>query len=192
MSAKYYAKLWVTCCSKILEIIAEEKKIQVRIKIPNIHLSFHRNVYSQEYGTVSQPLTAHTILVELYVRYILILNDLSDIFDQILQVQKKELVKRALISVINRVCELKRKLCEIEMSEYVYIDSTFISAHLTPHDIAFRRPNFFPMKRPKEYSETIDKYLEQSKSASASERTHRLDSINSMKSKPGTYLHHLF
>lgn len=142
----------------------------------------------QKYGTISQPRSAFIIFAELYLGYISILNEVSDVFDQTLQVQKREVVRRILISVTKRVSELRRELCAIEMNEFIYIDQTLVDARLTPQDIVFNRPHYFPKRRPDVYNEIIDKYIHRNESVEVDEHKHRVFPVDSMKTKTGMYV----
>lgn len=116
------------------------------------------------------------------------MNNVCDIFDQTLQVQKKEMVKKVLIPVTKRVCELRKQLCEIEMSEFIYIDETLINARSIPHDIFLNCPHNFPMKRSDEYNEIIAKYLRRHKFVQTNEyelMNELLCSVDSRKTQTG-------
>lgn len=113
----------------------------------------------------------------------MILNDLNDIFEHTQHVEKKEMIERILVTVTNRVCELRKELCAIEMSEYIYIDHTLIKTHMTPQDVCFNRPNYFPLKRSEEYDEIILEYLKQQQESNGADDW--LDSITRMKKESG-------
>lgn len=114
---------------------------------------------AQTYKPVTNSVKAHSIFANLYIRYIIIENELSDIFDQTLQVQKREILKPLLVAVTNRLLEVKKELCKIEKSDFVYFDKILVNYKLTPNDIELKRPQFFPLKRPIEYNELISKLL---------------------------------
>lgn len=67
--------------------------------------------------TALQPL-----LSELRVRYTVLLSKLDTIHDQILQPQKRLLVKRLLEACLGRLLEVKHDLVEIYLSDYTYDD----------------------------------------------------------------------
>lgn len=119
----------------------------------------------------------------------MILNDLSDIFDQTLQVQKRKLIKNVLVTIVKRVCELRKELCEIEMSDHIYMDHTLITAHLTPPGVVLNQPNNFPMKRPDEYNEIINKYLQPNESVESNIPSNQIDHtlLESVKTKSRMY-----
>lgn len=93
-----------------------------------------------------------------------------------------------LTTVTNRVLELRKDLCEIEISEYFYIDHTLISSHLTPQDVCFNRPNYFPLKRSEEYNEIIAKYSKQRTELTAAvEKKKKAEFLESLRTKAGSY-----
>ncbi|XP_058792591.1 dynein regulatory complex protein 11 isoform X2 [Phymastichus coffea] len=89
-------------------------------------------------------------LAELYVRYIDIGNKIEECYDQIVQPQKRPLLKRILDSLIGRVLELKHELVEVELSEYNYCDDALLSRKLTPDEIELRVPRYFRREREQE------------------------------------------
>lgn len=65
-------------------------------------------------------------LAELYVRYICVGNRLEECYDQVVQPQKRPLLRRLLDSAYGRVLELKHELVELELSEYNYYDDALV------------------------------------------------------------------
>ncbi|KAK9309172.1 hypothetical protein QLX08_001123 [Tetragonisca angustula] len=86
---------------------------------------------------------AHNTVSELYVRYILICNKLELCYDQVIQPQKRILIKQLLISCLGRILELKHELVEIDLSEYSYFDDILIKLNVTPQEAEIRVPRFF-------------------------------------------------
>lgn len=80
---------------------------------------------------------------ELYVKYILSANKLEEIYDQMLQPQKRLLVRRLLDACLGRVIELKHDLVNIDMTEFSYNDAVMDELKLTPLDIELRVPRYF-------------------------------------------------
>lgn len=105
---------------------------------------------------MSEPAKAHRILAGIYARYVILVNNLGDIFDQTLQVQKRKLLQTLLESATQRMLELQNELKKIEMSEFIYLDGTLIEEKLTPQDIQLLRPFYYPAKR----SESIQKLVD--------------------------------
>lgn len=77
-----------------------------------------------------------------------VVNALGDIYDQTLQVQKREVVKKILTLATKRMLELQTSLKKIEMSEFMYFDQTLIEQKLIPQDVQLLTPFYYPMQRP--------------------------------------------
>lgn len=67
--------------------------------------------------TALQPL-----LSELKVRYTVLLAKLDTVYDQMLQPQKRLIVKRLLEACLGRLIEIKHDLVEVHLSDYTYDD----------------------------------------------------------------------
>ena len=74
-----------------------------------------------ETGTTERT-TFQPLLSELRVRYTVLLSRLDIIYDQILQPQKRLIVKRLLESCLGRLLEIKHDLVELHLSDYTYDD----------------------------------------------------------------------
>ena len=96
---------------------------------------------------------AHNIISDLYVRYIVIFNKLEICYDQLVQPQKRILVKKLLDSTMGRILELKHELVEIDLSEHTYYDDILLKYQLTPQEVEIRIPNYFRRERKKEIQE---------------------------------------
>ncbi|XP_047360518.1 dynein regulatory complex protein 11 [Vespa velutina] len=93
---------------------------------------------------------AHQIVSELYVKYIIVCNKLEECYDQIIQPQKRILLKKLLESIIGRVLELKHELVNVDLSEHSYYDDILIKYGVTPEDVEIRIPRYFTRERRKE------------------------------------------
>lgn len=87
---------------------------------------------------------------ELYVKYILAANKLEEIYDQILQPQKRILIRKLLDSCLGRVIELKQDLVNIDMMEFSYNDRVMEELRLTPNDLELRIPRYFRRENEKD------------------------------------------
>ncbi|KAF7386951.1 hypothetical protein HZH66_011403 [Vespula vulgaris] len=96
---------------------------------------------------------AHQIVSELYVKYIIVCNKLEECYDQIIQPQKRILLKKLLNSVIGRVLELKHELVNVDLSEHSYYDDILIKYGITPEDVEIRIPRYFNRERRKEIND---------------------------------------
>ncbi|XP_076656348.1 dynein regulatory complex protein 11 isoform X2 [Halictus rubicundus] len=96
---------------------------------------------------------ARNINSELYVKYIIITNKLELCYDQVVQPQKRILLRQLLDSCLGRVLELKHELVEIDLSEYSYFDDILINLGVTPQEIEIQLPRYFRRERIKEIEE---------------------------------------
>ncbi|XP_060813459.1 dynein regulatory complex protein 11 [Bombus pascuorum] len=124
MSSMIYNELW-----KSAQIDMEEL-LQIDTNLQNAKLQKDRK-------------KAHNTVSELYVRYILICNKLEWCYDQIIQPQKRILIKQLLVSCLGRILELKHELVEIDLSEYSYFDDILIKLSVTPQEVEIQIPRYF-------------------------------------------------
>lgn len=80
----------------------------------------------QSIRSVRERAEARSQLADLYIRYIAIGNKLEECYDQVVQPQKRPLLRRLLDSTYGRVLELKHELVEVELSEYNYYDDALL------------------------------------------------------------------
>ncbi|XP_062535222.1 dynein regulatory complex protein 11-like [Armigeres subalbatus] len=80
---------------------------------------------------------------ELYLRYIVIANKLEEIYDQIVQPQKRILIRQLLDNCLGRVLELKHDLVVIDMMEFSYNDTVVEKLGLTPLSMELHVPRYF-------------------------------------------------
>lgn len=80
----------------------------------------------QSIRSVRERSEARGQLADLYIRYIVVGNKLEDCYDQVVQPQKRPLLRRLLDSTYGRVLELKHELVEVELSEYNYCDDALL------------------------------------------------------------------
>lgn len=60
------------------------------------------------------------LLCELRVRYTVLLGRLDEVYDQLLQPQKRLIVKRLLEACLGRLLEIKQDLVEIQLSDFTF------------------------------------------------------------------------
>lgn len=96
---------------------------------------------------------AHNITADLYVQYCLICNNLNECYDQMIQPQKRILIKKLLDSVLGRVLELRHELIEIDLSEYSYYDNIFLKYNVTPEEVEIKVPHYFRQEHETTYQE---------------------------------------
>ena len=137
MSFPFYGKMWIATKRDLKDVVLCE------------------NVLRKLEPTMSRN-HAHELIGNLYVKYIVLCNNLSELYDQTLQVQKRQLIENLLISSQERLKEIQKDIQKIEMSQFVYVDDALVELNLVPHDIEFLRPFYFPRKRSIEDQQILD------------------------------------
>lgn len=87
------------------------------------------------------------LLGSLYVRYILIANRLTRCVDQMVQPQKRLLVKKLLEAALGRILELKMDLVEADLNEWTHCGDVMEKLSLTPFDVEIQVPTCFRKDR---------------------------------------------
>ncbi|XP_011499009.1 PREDICTED: IQ and AAA domain-containing protein 1 [Ceratosolen solmsi marchali] len=105
---------------------------------------------AQSSSSVRERDEARSQVVYLYVRYIDLSNRLEQCYDQIVQPQKRSLLRRLLESTYGRVLELKHELVELELDEYNYFDDALLKENMTPDELELRVPRYFRRERESE------------------------------------------
>lgn len=90
---------------------------------------------------------AHKNVSELYVRYIVACNKLDLCYDQVIQPQKRILIRKLLDSCIGRILELKHELVDVDLSEYNYYDDVLLKYAITPQEAEIHVPTYFLRER---------------------------------------------
>ncbi|KAG5680638.1 hypothetical protein PVAND_010132 [Polypedilum vanderplanki] len=100
---------------------------------------------------------AHELIGNLYARYVILCNNLSELYDQTLQVQRRALIEKLLISSQERLKEIQNDIRKIEMSQFIFVDDALVELNLTTYDIEFLRPFYFPRRRSFECQQVINR-----------------------------------
>jgi IQ and AAA domain-containing protein len=140
MSFSYYGKMWIATKNDLENVLLREKVL------PKLQPTRDRSY-------------THRLIGNIYARYIVLCNNLSELYDQTLQVQKRQVIEKILMSSTNRLMELQLEMQKIEMSEFIYADDTLLELKLTPQNIEFLRPFYFPRKRDVEVQLVIDEIV---------------------------------
>ena len=90
---------------------------------------------------------AHDVVSALYVKYILACNKLERCHDQVIQPQKRLLIKKSLDATLGRVLELKHELVNIDLSEHSYYDDVLIECGVMPQEAEIRVPSYYRRDR---------------------------------------------
>uniref|UniRef100_A0A182P6W8 Tryptophan--tRNA ligase, mitochondrial n=1 Tax=Anopheles epiroticus TaxID=199890 RepID=A0A182P6W8_9DIPT len=135
--SKAVAKFWITTTELLDHVLKHEKRIQMVEPTKDVRI-------------------VHRLVSDLFCRYVQLCRSLERCYDQTLQVQKRTVIQQLLEAGQARMLELRTKLQEIELSEFVYIDGTLQEQHLIPDDVQAVRPCYFPAKRPEELQTLLD------------------------------------
>ncbi|XP_075224915.1 dynein regulatory complex protein 11 [Lycorma delicatula] len=93
---------------------------------------------------------AHRILSDLYIKYICAVNKLDQCYDQIVQPQKRLLIRKLLDASIGRFLELKHELVNLDLSEFSYHDEVLIESKILPMEAEVNVPTYFRREREEE------------------------------------------
>ncbi|KFB37815.1 AGAP011743-PA-like protein [Anopheles sinensis] len=135
--SKAVAKFWIATSNQIEHVLSQERLMQTVEPTKDVRV-------------------VHRLVSDLYCRYVGLCRSLDRCFDQTLQVQKRQVIKGLLEAANVRMLELRTKLQEIELSEFVYVDGALQELHLIPDDVEAVRPCYMPAKRSVEFQSLID------------------------------------
>lgn len=84
---------------------------------------------------------------EFYLKYICLANKLEEVYDKMVQPQKRLLIRNILDACLGRIIELKHDLVNIDLMEFSYNDTVIERLKLTPTDTELRVPRYFLRER---------------------------------------------
>ncbi|XP_075146333.1 dynein regulatory complex protein 11 [Haematobia irritans] len=84
---------------------------------------------------------------EFYLKYICIANRLEEVYDKMIQPQKRQLIRNILNACLGRIIELKHDLVNIDLMEFSYNDAVVERLKLTPIETELRIPRYFLRER---------------------------------------------
>lgn len=122
----------------------------------NAVLDFEYQALEPQHDRHSVQITAF----EIYAKYVTISNRLEEVYDQMLQPQKRTLIRKLLDSCLGRVVEMKHDLVVLDSSEFSYNDDVLEKLKLTPLDLEVRIPRYFIRERKTEIDER-KKYIDE-------------------------------
>ncbi|KAJ1529199.1 hypothetical protein ONE63_006003 [Megalurothrips usitatus] len=105
---------------------------------------------------------ASAVVCDLYVKYITAVNALDQCYDQMVQPQKRLLVRSLLDMSLGRMLELKHELVNLDLSEFSYYDDVLIGMKILPQEAAITIPQYYRRERDAEIRQrrkTIDDIL---------------------------------
>lgn len=90
------------------------------------------------------------LLATLYVRYIMIANQFSECVDQMVQPQKRLLIRKLLEATLGRILELKSELVEADLSEWTHCGDVLANLNITPDQSELKVPSCYRNDRKEE------------------------------------------
>ncbi|KAI5733919.1 hypothetical protein M8J77_000350 [Diaphorina citri] len=90
---------------------------------------------------------AKYIVSNLYVKYLVAINNLDQCYDQIVQPQKRILIRKILDNTIGRFLEIKHELVNLDLSEFNYYDNILLENKLLPMDVKVIIPRHYRRER---------------------------------------------
>ena len=78
-----------------------------------------------------------------FVKYLRIIKNLNECYDQIVHPQKRMLLRKLLDGTIGRLLEVKKELVALDCSEFHYFDDILSDLKLTPDDLKMPIPKYF-------------------------------------------------
>lgn len=77
----------------------------------------------------------------LYLKYLQIFRSLEEVYEQLVQPQRRRAVRMVLDGLTGRLLELKSQMVELELSEFHYFDELLLDLKMTPVSPETVRPN---------------------------------------------------
>ncbi|TRY75655.1 hypothetical protein TCAL_00505, partial [Tigriopus californicus] len=93
---------------------------------------------------------AFKVVSTIYLKYVKIFRALEECFDQIVQPQKRLLLRQLLNGVIGRILELKHELVHLDNLEISYHDEAMMELSMSPNDAELIIPQFIVRDRQQE------------------------------------------
>ncbi|EDX13607.1 GD18626 [Drosophila simulans] len=148
MSSTYFNDIWHQSqheCELLSTIDYERQHQDVETTVATMNAAV---------GSVAADADAKALLqsslYEFYLRYICLSNRLEDVYDNMIQPQKRQLVRKLLDACLGRVVELKHDLVNIDLMEFSYNDEVVERLRLTPMETELRIPRYFLRERQQE------------------------------------------
>ncbi|XP_076159046.1 dynein regulatory complex protein 11 isoform X2 [Alosa pseudoharengus] len=82
-------------------------------------------------------------LAGFYLKYLQIMRNLEEVYDQMVHPQKRRVVRTVLEGIMGRLLELKNEMVELEFSEFHYFDDMLQDLKMTPSDLEVPIPRYF-------------------------------------------------
>ncbi|XP_017375731.1 IQ and AAA domain-containing protein 1-like [Cebus imitator] len=128
MSEGAYQRLWESSHATLQELLDREQPLLEPVP------ARERQTFQYRLGS-------------LYLHYLGLLRRFDTVYDQLVQPQKRRLVRRLLDSVAGRVLELKDELVRAELCENHCLDLVLQDLKLTPADLEVPIPKYFLLEQ---------------------------------------------
>nr|XP_021548477.1 IQ and AAA domain-containing protein 1-like [Neomonachus schauinslandi] len=128
MSEGAYQRLWDSSHVTLQELLDQEQALLEPVP-PRERQSFQYRLSS------------------IYLHYLALMRRFDTLYDQMVQPQKRRLLRRLLDSVAGRVLELKDDLVRADLSEYHCLDRVVQDLKLTPADLEVPIPKYFLLEQ---------------------------------------------
>ncbi|XP_026334873.1 IQ and AAA domain-containing protein 1-like [Ursus arctos] len=128
MSEGAYQRLWDSSHVTLQELLDQEQPLLEPVS-PRERQSFQYRLSS------------------IYLSYLGLMRRFDTLYDQMVQPQKRRLLRRLLDSVAGRVLELKDDLVRADLSEYHCLDRVLQDLKLTPADLEVPIPKYFLLEQ---------------------------------------------
>merc|ERR1712066_86001 len=96
---------------------------------------------------VVEPITDRLQVIDMlrlrFVKYVRNIKKLEGCYDQIIQPQKRLLIRKILDGCMGRLLEIKKELVDMDCSEFHYMDDILTDLKLTPQDVEMPIPRYF-------------------------------------------------
>ncbi|KAK2917224.1 dynein regulatory complex protein 11-like [Channa argus] len=86
----------------------------------------------------------------LYLKYLKIFRSLEEVYEQLVQPQRRRGVLRILEGLMGRLLELKAQMVDLDRSEVHCFDELLLDLKMTPKDLQIPIPRYFQRKRKKQ------------------------------------------
>ncbi|KAM4874739.1 IQ and AAA domain-containing protein 1-like [Thomomys bottae] len=128
MSEAAYQRLWEASHLTLQELLSQEG--------PMLEPTPARERFAFQYR-----------LAVLYLYYLGLLRRLDLVYDQMVQPQKRRLLRRLLDGVAGRVLELKDEMVRVDLSETHWLDRPLQDLKMTPADLEVPIPKYFQLEQ---------------------------------------------
>ncbi|XP_017759404.1 PREDICTED: IQ and AAA domain-containing protein 1-like [Eufriesea mexicana] len=116
MSHSYYKELWLITRNDLDKLIELDRRLQQQTRTRNI-----------EHGL--------NLLLPTYLRYRNLVKRLIVCHDQMVQTQKRDLIKRVLDCTVGRMLEYKQAIVNLNYNDYQWPDDFMNELKYTPDDV---------------------------------------------------------